>query len=181
MKLSEDVKNILKSIKDSLWIKNHFESPKLEKVIVAIGIWSLATRKWMKDFSEIENNLKKITWQKPCMILSKKSISNFKLRDGMPSMLKVTLRWQKAYDFLNKTAKVVMPRIRDFEWMSNKSFDKCWWYSFGLKSYSVFPELTPDDVNLEIWLQVSITTTSSNVSFNKKFLEFIWFVFKSKM
>jgi len=92
------------------------KTPRLEKVIVAIWIWSLATRKWMKDFSEITGNLHAITWQKPVQILSKKSISNFKLRENMPSMLKVTLRKQKAYDFLFKTAKMVMTRVRDFNW-----------------------------------------------------------------
>ena len=180
MKLLENTKKILTKIQKDLGIKNFFATPMIDKVIVAVGIWSLATRKWIKDFSEIENNLRKITWQKPYMILSKRSISNFKLRDWMPSMLKVTLRWQKAYDFLSKVAKIVLPRVRDFEWLLIKSFDKEWGYSFWLKSYDIFPELMPDDVNIEVWLQILITTTVKNKEHNKKLLEWLWFIFQEK-
>ncbi len=180
MKLLENTKKILLNVQKELGIKNYLASPRLDKVVVAIGIWSLATRKWIKDFSEIENNLKKITWQKPYMILSKRSISNFKLRDWMPSMLKVTLRWQKAYDFLYKVSKIVLPRVRDFEWLLPKSFDKEWWYSFWLKSYDIFPELVPDDVTINVWLQISILTTTKSKDYNKKLLQALWFVFKEK-
>jgi len=114
MKISDQTKQMLVDVQKTLSLSNIHQTPTVEKVIVAIGIGSLATRKGMKDFSEIEKNLHAITGQKPHMTVSKKSISNFKLREGMPAMLKVTLRKQKAYDFLERLAKIVLPRGRDF-------------------------------------------------------------------
>ncbi len=178
MKLSQKTRDILNKVKDQLWIKNIMSSPKIDKVIVAIWIWSLATRKGIKDFSEIERNLQKITWQKPYMILSKRSISNFKLRDWMPSMLKVTLRGQKAYDFIDKVSKIVLPRIRDFNGLNVKSFDNQGDYSLWLKSYWIFPELKPDDITMDIGLQISIVMTSNEKEKNKVLLENLGFVFK---
>ena len=95
-------------------VKNINAVPKLDRVIVAIGIGSLVTRKSLKDFDEFEKNLQKITGQKPRLIKSKKSISNFKLREGLPVMLQVTLRKAKAYDFVDRFVKLVLPRVRDF-------------------------------------------------------------------
>lgn len=152
--------------------------PKIDKVIVAVWIWSLATRKWMKDFSEIEKNLHTITWQKNHMILSKKAISNFKLREGMPSMVKTTLRRQKAYDFLFKLANIVFPRVRDFAGMTDMSFDKNGWYTIWLKSYSLFPELHPDNISIDVWLQITITTNVQNKEHVKALLQWCGFVFK---
>lgn len=177
MKITEETKKILTNVQKELHLKNPFMTPRLTKVVVAIGIWSLATRKGMKDFSEIQKNLQKITWQRPHMVVSKRSISNFKLREGMPAMIKVTLRRQKAYDFLTKVAKIVMPRVRDFAWLSKKSFDTQGWYNIWLKSYSIFPELHPDDISVDIGVQITIHTTTTDPKHNQKLLESIWFVF----
>jgi large subunit ribosomal protein L5 len=168
--VSWKIKNILK-------LSNIHQTPKLEKVIVAIGIWSLATRKGVKDFSEIEKNLQKITWQKPHYTYSKKAISNFKLREGMHSMVKVTLRWEKAEMFLSKLSSVVLTRHRDYLGLSKKGFDWRSWYSFWLKSISSFPELHPDDISTDIGLQITICTTAWEPSWVKAYLEVLWFVF----
>lgn len=104
-----------KGLQKELGVKNIHEVPTLQKAIVSIGIGSLATRKGVKDFKEFEDNLAKITGQKPQMVRSKKAISNFKLREGMPVMLRVTLRREKAYDFVDKLVKIVLPRVRDFQ------------------------------------------------------------------
>jgi large subunit ribosomal protein L5 len=84
----------------------------------------LATRKSIKDFDEFEKNLIKITGQKPRISKSKKAISNFKLREGIPVMMQSTLRREKAYGFLDRFVKLVLPRVRDFGGISEKSFDK---------------------------------------------------------
>ena len=117
-------KNIVKKLQKELGKKNIHEVPKLDKVMVCCGIGSLATRKGIKDFAEIENNLKAITGQKPQLIVAKKSVSNFKLREGMPVMLKVTLRRDRAYDFIERLVHLVLPRVRDFAGLNEKSFDK---------------------------------------------------------
>jgi len=85
------IKNAPK-LQEQLGKTNIFQVPKLDKVIVAMWVWSLATRKWVKDFTDLEENLRVITGQQPQMILSRKAVSNFKLREGMPAMLRCTLR-----------------------------------------------------------------------------------------
>ncbi|MEI7919742.1 MAG: 50S ribosomal protein L5 [bacterium] len=113
----------LKDLQQKLAIKNINAVPKIDKVIVAVGIGSLATRKSIKDFEEFDRIITKITGQKARVLKSKKAISNFKLREGMPVMLQTTLRKQKAYDFLDRFMKLVVPRLRDFSGFSEKNFD----------------------------------------------------------
>ncbi|MEI8254024.1 MAG: 50S ribosomal protein L5 [bacterium] len=114
---------IIKNLQKQLAIKNINAVPKIDKVIVAIGIGSLATRKSLKDFDEFEKVITKITGQKSRVLKSKKAISNFKLRENMPVMLQTTLRKQRAYDFLDRFMKLVMPRLRDFSGFTDKAFD----------------------------------------------------------
>lgn len=116
-------KNTLKDLQKQLGTKNINAVPKIDKIIVAVGIGSLATRKSLKDFDEFEKNIQTITGQKARVFKSKKAISNFKLREGLPVMLQTTLRKQRAYDFLDRFVKLVMPRIRDFSGFSEKNFD----------------------------------------------------------
>lgn len=148
------------ALKKDLQKKNIHQVPSLDKVIVSVGIGSLATRKGIKDFSEIEKNLAAITGQKPVMVRSKKAISNFKLREDMPVMLKVTLRRAKAYEFLDKLTKMVMPRVRDFNGLSAKSFDPNNNYNIGLPSQAIFPEILGDDANATMGIQVNIVTNA---------------------
>lgn len=178
MALSKSTKEAFLRIHKRMWDRNINEVPKIKSVIVAIGIGSLVTRKWLKDFWEIESNLLMITWQKPHVIKSKKSVSNFKLREWMPVMLKVTLRNQKAYDFLFKVMSIVLPRVRDFDGLSTKAFDGTWNYSFWLDNYSLFPELHPDDVTIPVWIQMSLSTTANNNADARLLMEELWFVFK---
>lgn len=179
MDYKETRNNLKKKLQTILGIKNINQVPMIDKVIVAIGVWSLHTRKWVKDFSEFEKNLALITGQKPTLILSKKNISNFKLREGMPSMLKVTLRGKKAYYFLFKLMSIVLPRVRDFAGLSNKSFDSNGNYSLGIQTYELFPELHPDSITLSTGLQVTISTTSTDKSHTKALMQELWFVFQS--
>jgi large subunit ribosomal protein L5 len=116
-------KNVVKNLQKQLAIKNVNAVPKIDKVIVAIGIGSLATRKSLKDFDEFEKIITKLTGQKARILKSKKAISNFKLREDMPVMLQTTLRKQKAYDFLDRFVKLVLPRLRDFSGFTEKPFD----------------------------------------------------------
>ncbi len=135
------------ALQKELQKQNIHQAPSLDKVVVSVGIGSLATRKGVKDFTDIEKNLIAITGQKPVMIRSKKAISNFKLREEMPVMLKVTLRKEKAYGFLDKLTKVVMPRVRDFNGLNAKSFDPNNNFNIGLPSQIIFPEILGDDAN----------------------------------
>jgi len=166
------------SLQKKMWLKNINQVPKIDKVVVSIWIGSLTAKKWLKSFDEIEKNLIKITWQKPKLVKSTKAISNFKLRIWMPVMLQTTLRRKKAYDFLAKFNQLVLPRVRDFSWLSDRSFDARWNINIWLKSYDMFPELAPDDVTIPIWLQINIVTTASKLQWSRSLLEELWFVFK---
>lgn len=174
MKKSE----LYSKLKDHLGLKNVNEVPKIDKVVVAMGIGSLVTRKGHKDFEEFERNMRQITGQKPVIVHSKKSISNFKLREGMPVMLRVTLRGQRAYDFLERLNKLVFPRIRDFSWISKRKFDQGGNLSIGIKNYNVFPELGLDDVSIPMGLQITVVPTTANKNDSQKLLEEIWFIFQ---
>ena len=160
--MSKQQKDRVKDLQKKLDIKNVNAVPKLDKIIVAIGIGSLVTRKGHKNFDEIEQNLQAITGQKPRLIKSKQAISNFKLRAGMPSMLQVTLRGKKANDFLDRLNKLVLPRVRDFEGFSPKKFDHSANYNMGIKSYDIFPEINLDNVTIPMGLQITIVTTTDD-------------------
>ena len=174
MKKSE----LFAKLKDHLQLKNINQVPKIAKVIVSMGIGSLVTRKGHKDFEEFEKNLIRITGQKPVLIKSKKAISNFKLREGMPVMLKVTLRGVRAYDFLDRFAKMVLPRIRDFSGVSKKNFDPKGNLNLWLQNYNIFPELGVDDVNLPMGLQLTIVSTAGTPEASQALLQEIGFIFK---
>lgn len=172
-------KEKLPALQKKLEIKNINAVPKIEKVIFAMWIWSLATRKSMKDFEELEKNIIKITGQKPRMTLSKKAISNFKLREEMPVMLSVTLRREKAYDFLDRFVKLALPRVRDFIGINEKSFDKLGrTINIWLKTYDIFAELWVEDVVTPMWAQITIVTTGKNTKESKALLESLWLIFK---
>ncbi len=179
MQYPEFKKDLHTKLMKKLTIKNIHQIPKIDKVILSIGVGSLHTRKGVKDFSEFEQNLTAIAGQKPTMVLSKKNVSNFKLREGMPSMMTVTLRGKKAHYFLFKLMSIVLPRVRDFVGLSNKSFDHHGNYSLGLKTYEIFPELHPDHITLPTGLQVTIATSSRNKNDTKALLEEYGFVFQS--
>lgn len=164
--------------KEKLGTKNPNAMPKVEKVVVACGIGSLVTRKGHKDFEEFERNIIKITWQKPQMIKSKKSISNFKLREWLPVMLRVTLRKKKAYDFIDRLTKLVLPRVRDFSWVTEKLFDNQANFNMWLVNYNVFPELNVDDVVNPMWLQITIVTSTDDKVQAKDLLKWLGLIFK---
>jgi large subunit ribosomal protein L5 len=169
---------LYEKLKDKLHLKNINEAPKVDKVIVSMGIGSLVTRKGHKDFEEFEKNLKTITGQKPHLCKSKKSISNFKLREGLPVMLKVTLRKQRASDFLERIAKLVLPRMRDFTGISKRSFDPQGNLNFGIQNYAIFPEFGVDEVSLPMGVQITVVSTAGTPEKAQHFLEELGFVFK---
>lgn len=171
-------KEIVPALKEKLGVKNINSVPKVEKVIISIGIGSLATRKSLKDFDEFEKNIIRITGQKPTLIKSKRSISNFKLREGMPVMYKVTLRRGRAYDFLDRFVKVALPRLRDFSGLSTKAFDQKGNMNIWLKNYNIFPELGLDDVVTPMGIQITIVTTTEKSEESKALLESLGFLFK---
>lgn len=177
MKLSERYqKEIRQKLKKDLGLANVNAVPTLEKVKVNVGIGTYMRNS--KDYSEIAENIALITGQKPVVSIARMAISNFKLRIGMPVGLSVTLRKQKMYDFLDRLINIVLPRVRDFQGVSPKSFDEKGNYNLGIKDCSVFPELHIEDISKIHGLQITIATTAKNPEQGKALLTEIGFPFK---
>ncbi|USN56504.1 MAG: 50S ribosomal protein L5 [Candidatus Peribacteria bacterium] len=162
---------IIPSLQKELKLDNVHQVPRIEKIIVAMGVGSLATRKGVKDFAELQEHMERMTGQKAHMVLSRKSVSNFKLREGMPSMLKTTLRGKKAYDFFERLNMLVLPRVRDYTGISPRKFDKSANLNIGLKQYDLFPEIGPDDMKTPMGLQITIVTSGDDKESVQAFLE----------
>ena len=179
MSLYKDFKGKkIKELQKELWLTNINAVPRLDKIVVTMWIWSLATRKSVKDFSDLISNIEKITWQKAQMIYSRKSVSNFKLREWMPVMLRVTLRREKAYDFIERFRNLVLPRVRDFEGLSKRKFDGNWNYNIWFPNQTVFAELNPEEIITSSGVQITIVTTSSDDKKAQKLLESLGLIFK---
>jgi len=167
---------IVPELEKDLKVKNIWAVPRLEKVCLGIGIGTLT--KNTKDFSDVLDNLARIAGQKPVVTKSKKAISNFKLREGVPAGLVVTLRGKRMYDFVYRLVNIALPRVRDFRGISPKAFDGKGNYSIGFKEATVFPEINPDDVLNVHGLQINIITTAKNDEQGFTLLKHLGFPFK---
>lgn len=129
----------LPKMKEKFGVKNDMALPQLTKIVVNMGVGrSIGDQKILESAVE---DLTTITGQKPLITRAKKAISNFKLREGLPIGCKVTLRRKKMYEFLDRLVNVTLPRIRDFNGVSRKSFDKQGNYSLGIEDHAIFPEI----------------------------------------
>ena len=140
--------------------KNKHEIPKLEKICVSAGLGLNAqNRVYLQKATE---EIRLITGQHPILTISKNSIAVFKVREGMPLGLTVTLRREKMYAFLEKFTKLVLPRIRDFRGLNPNNFDKRGNYNLGITEQLVFPEIDYDSVDQRRGLNITIVTTAKN-------------------
>jgi len=137
---------------------NVMQTPKLDKVVLNIGAGEAVGDS--KKIGSICDDLAAIAGQKPVVTLAKKSIANFKLREGMPIGAKVTLRRDRMYEFLDRLIMVALPRVRDFRGLSSRSFDGRGNYSLGLKEQIVFPEIDYDKVDTIRGMDIVICTTA---------------------
>lgn len=152
--------------------------PRVDKVVVNIGVGE-ATQE-PKALDGAVADLTAITGQKPVITRAKKSIANFKLREGMPIGCKVTLRADRMYDFLNKLFNIVLPRIRDFNGISPWLFDGRGNYSLGLREQLIFPEIVYDKVDKVRGLQVTITTTAQTDEEGRELLRLLGAPFRTE-
>lgn len=157
-----------KELKKELALSNAHEVPKLEKIVLNIGLGRSKDDKRM--FEVAENTLAKISGQKPVPTYAKLSIASFKLREGNKIGLKVTLRGDRMYEFLDRFINIVLPRLRDFHGVSNKAFDKQGNYAIGIKEQSIFPELSYEETAHAHGLQIIFVTSSDNPEASKALL-----------
>ena len=160
---------IAKELQKELGLKNIHQVPQLEKVIVNIGLGKAKDDK--KILEVATNTLTKITGQKPVVTLARNSIAGFKLREGNKVGLKVTLRGDRMYEFMDRVITIVLPRLRDFHGVSAKAFDKQGNYSLGFTDQSVFPELTFEETTTPHGLQVVFVIKCEEKAHGRALLE----------
>jgi large subunit ribosomal protein L5 len=164
---------IVKGLMATGRFKNVMEVPRLEKVVVNMAVSSAAEKDALKYVAE---DLARITGQKPILTKARKSVSNFKLRAGMPIGAKVTLRGDRMYDFLERLIGAALPRIRDFRGIA-ASFDGRGNLTFGLKEQMVFPEIQPDHVKKVQGMDITIVTTARSDADARELLKALGFPF----
>ena len=139
-------------------IKNVMAVPKVEKVVISVGIGKIV--KDEKTVEKIANDLAKLTGQKPVFRKAKKSIASFKVREGVNIGLMVTLRGKRMYDFMDRLVSVALPRSKDFRGIDTKNFDKNGNLNLGIKESSIFPEITYETLKDIFGLEVTVVTTA---------------------
>ena len=163
-------------LKSEFGYSNVMQIPSVTKIVVNMGVGEAA-----KDSKLIEGavrDLALITGQKPIVTRAKKSIANFKLREGMPIGAHVTLRGDRMWEFLDRLLSVSLPRIRDFRGLSPKQFDGKGNYTFGLTEQVVFPEIEQDKVDRPRGMDITIVTTATNDEEGRTLLKLLGFPFK---
>jgi large subunit ribosomal protein L5 len=152
-------KKIKSSLRQELELKNVMQVPTVEKITLNMGVGEAVSNKKVLD--QLIVNFESIAGQKPIITLAKKSISGFKIREGWPLGLKVTLRRQKMYDFMERLVWVSLPKVRDFRGL-NPKFDGRGNYSFGIREYTIFPEIKFENVD-QVWgMDVCVTTSAES-------------------
>ena len=160
---------IVPELEKELQLQNVHQVPRLEKIVVNVGLGRAKEDKKVMDAAT--NTLRKITGQQPIQTTSRKSIASFKLREGQKIGLKVTLRGDRMYEFMDRLISIVIPRLRDFHGVSAKAFDRQGNYSFGMTDQSVFPELTFDETTVAHGLQVVFVIRSDSPAHSRALLE----------
>jgi large subunit ribosomal protein L5 len=156
---------------------NSMQIPRLEKVVVNIGLGEAIQN--AKALDAAVGDLTQITGQKPIVTRAKRSIAQFRLRTGMPIGAKVTLRGQRMYDFLERTMRLALPRIRDFRGITPRSFDGRGNFSLGLREQLVFPEIDYDKIDRLRGMEISIITTARTDEEGRKLLELLGMPFQA--
>ena len=153
-------KEIVSRLMGKLSLKNKHEVPKIEKIILNMGLGEDASDG--KKLKSCADDISLISGQKPVITKFKKSISNFKTRKGSNAGVKVTLRADRMYEFIDRLINIALPRIKDFKGLSSKGIDSSNNYSFGIREHIVFPEVNFDKVEKIRGLDITIVTTSKN-------------------
>ena len=170
---------VVPKLMKELEIKNIMECPKLEKIIVNMGVGEATQNSKLIDAAMADLTL--ITGQKPLLRKAKKSEAGFKLREGMPIGAKVTLRKERMYDFLDRLVNVVLPRVRDFEGVPSNSFDGRGNYSVGLRDQLVFPEIDFDKVEKLLGMSITMVSSAKTDEEGRALLKAFGMPFKKKL
>jgi large subunit ribosomal protein L5 len=166
---------IAKAMTEKFGYKNVMEVPKIEKIVLNMGVGEATQDK--KKVEQAASEMELIAGQKPVITKAKKSIAQFKLREGMPIGAKVTLRRERMYEFLDRFITIALPRVRDFRGLNPKSFDGRGNYACGLKEQLVFPEINYDRIDKVRGMDVIVTTTAKTDEEARELLRLFGFPF----
>jgi large subunit ribosomal protein L5 len=169
---------IVKAMTEKFGYKNHMQVPKIEKITINMGVGEGSQDK--KKVTTAAEEMALIAGQKPVITKAKKSIAQFKLRDGMPIGCKVNLRRERMYEFLDRLVTVAMPRIRDFRGLNPKSFDGRGNYAMGLKEQIIFPEISYDQIEKVRGMDIIVTTTAQTDDEARELLRLFGFPFPAE-
>jgi len=172
------MREIQPSLKEKFGFKNIYMTPHLEKVVINMGLGLDGND--TKTIKSCELDLANIGGQKPVLTKFKKSISNFKTRKGTNAGLKVTLRKNKMYEFIDRLVNIALPRIKDFRGLSERGFDKFGNFTFGVKEHIIFPEVNFDKVDKIRGLDITIVIKSNSKDHSLELLKKLNFPFKNK-
>lgn len=171
------INEVVPQLKETFKYKNVQQVPKLEKIVLNMGLGEAVRNPKIVDSAAAEMAL--IAGQKPVITRAKKPIANFKLRADLPIGCKVTLRREKMYDFLDRLVNIALPRVRDFRGISGKAFDGRGNYSLGITEHIIFPEIDYDKTDTIKGLNITVVTTAKTDEEGKALLKFFGMPFKN--
>jgi large subunit ribosomal protein L5 len=171
-------KEILPALGEKLGRANRLSLPKIQKIVVSMGVGSAITDK--KHIDEAVSAMAEITGQKPLVCKARKSIANFRLREGLAIGCKVTLRGARMYEFLDRLIALVLPRVRDFRGLNPKAFDGQGNYSLGLTEQLVFPELNPDKYLRPQGMNIAICCSTKSDDESRELLKMFGLPFRAE-
>ena len=169
--------DVVPRLNEKFQYKNPMQVPRLEKIILNIGLGEAINN--IKILDSAAEELKMIAGQKPVITRARKSIAAFKLREGMPIGCKVTLRKKKMYDFFNKLVNVALPRVRDFRGISGKAMDGQGNYTLGVKEHIIFPEIDYDKIDKIKGLNITVVTTAKTDDEGRELLKLLGMPFRN--
>ncbi|HEX2830985.1 MAG TPA: 50S ribosomal protein L5 [Burkholderiales bacterium] len=168
---------VMKDLTQQFGYKSVMEVPRIEKIVINMGVGEAVADKKIMDNAVAD--MQKIVGQKPLVTKSRKSVANFKIREGYPVGAKATLRGARMYEFLDRLVNIALPRVRDFRGISARSFDGRGNYNMGVKEQIIFPEIEYDKIDAIRGMNITITTTAKTDAEGKALLAAFKFPFRS--
>src|SRR5215217_454003 len=164
---------LVPALQKSLGLDNVHAVPKLEKIVISMGLGRFATEggEGKAKFQQAEKELQTIAGQKPVRCKAKKSVANFKVREGMDTGVKVTLRGTRMYEFLDRIITLAFPRVKDFRGIDPNGFDKAGNYNFGFTEQSVFPEVNAAEITFQQGMNITMVTSASDADQGRELLK----------
>jgi large subunit ribosomal protein L5 len=170
---------VVPELQQKFGYKNSFAVPRMEKIVISMGVGKLATAGEKAKIEQAEKELGVIAGQRPVRCKAKKSVANYKVREGQETGLKVTLRGNRMYEFMDRMIALAIPRVRDFRGLPPEGFDKDGNYNFGFVEQTVFPEVNAAEVTFQQGMNVTMVTTAPNPEQGRELLKQFGFPFRT--